>query len=324
VQCRQDQTEKFATLFDSRSKLVMNRFGLEKNNAGSHLLIPGRERDMEDEAVPEQVELGLHSVADQLREGREALSLSVEDVAAKTRIPLRHLLAIEASRYGDLPGKTYAIGFAKSYARAVNLDETKIAQALRGELGDHGSPYAQGEDAYEPVSASRLPSRAMALTAAGIAVILMIAYAVWRSSLIGGTASETPIAATAEDAVQTASTAPAKNGAAPAAGSVAADAPIVITASSEVWMGFNDPAANGRLVFERTFKSGESYTVPAEARGWTMRTSRPQAIQITVAGKAMPQMGKDDLLVKDIPLNAVELVKKASEVAAAPAPAVTN
>lgn len=278
---------------------------------------------MDEEAVPQQAELGLHSVADQLREGREALGLSVEDVAAKTRIPLRHLLAIEASRYSDLPGKTYALGFTKSYARAVDIDETKIAHALREELGDHRSHYAHGEDAYEPVSASRLPSRAMALTAAGIAVLLMIAYAIWRQTLIGDTASETPIAATPETA--TPASAPAKAGTAGApTTNVAADAPIVITASSEVWMGFNDPAANGRLVFERTFKAGETYTVPAEARGWTMRTSRPQAIQITVAGKTMPQMGKPDLLVKDIPLNAAELVKKAREVTAATTNPITS
>ncbi len=276
---------------------------------------------MEDEGAAEQPELGLHSVADQLREARLAMKLSVEDVAAKTRIPLRHIIAIDESRYDDLPGKTYAMGFSKSYARAVNLDEAKIGHDLRAELGNHSASYGAGEDAYEPISSARFPTRALALTTAAIALILIVSYAIWRSSLMGDTASETPIAASA-DAPSASATA---NPATPAAGTatVAADAPILIKASSEVWMGFNDPAANGRLVFERTFKAGETYSVPAEARGWTMRTSRPQAIEITVGGKVMPQMGKPDLLVKDIPLNSAALVAKAAEISSAAAGAQT-
>ncbi len=273
---------------------------------------------MENEGAARQPELGLHSVADQLREARLALNLSIEDVAAKTRIPLRHLIAIDESRYDDLPGKTYAMGFSKSYARAVNLDEAKIGHELRAELGDHGSSYGSGEAAYEPISSARFPTRALALTTAAIALILIVSYAIWRSSLMGDTTSETPITASVEAQADTSTAASAS---APAGNAVnttiAADAPILIKASSEVWMGFNDPAANGRLVFERTFKAGETYSVPAEARGWTMRTSRPQAIEITVGGKVMPQMGKADLLVKDIPLSAAALVAKAAEVSAA-------
>jgi cytoskeleton protein RodZ len=270
---------------------------------------------MEDEMVPQQAELGLRSVADDLRDAREAASLSIEDVADKTRIPLRHLLAIEQSRYDALPGKTYAIGFTKSYARAVGLSEPEIAARLRIELGDH-SGHSSSVDEYEPASSARLPSRTLAITAAIIAAILMISYAVWRSNVLGESASETPIADTGPEetgadradagSADGAKLAPSAQGAGTA---VASDAPVVITASSEVWMGFNDPAANGRLVFERTFKAGEAYTVPAEARGWTMRTSRAQAITITVAGKAVPSFGKPDVLVKDVPLDPVALAK---------------
>ena len=273
---------------------------------------------MDEDGTPQQPELGLHSVADKLREARETQNLSVEDIAAKTRIPLRHLIAIEESRYDALPGKTYAMGFAKSYARAVNLDEVKIGQELRTELGDRGAQYGAGEDAYEPVSSARIPTRALALTTAAIALMLIVGYVVWRSSVVGDSASETPIAASPDsiDDTDTASVAEPSAAATPASAAVAPDAPIVIKASSEVWMGFNDPAANGRLVFERTFKAGETYAVPAEARAWTMRTSRPQAIEISVGGKVMPQMGKPDLLVKDIPLNAAALVAKAATMSA--------
>ena len=46
--------------------------------------------------------------------------------------PLRHLQAIEDGDYGAMPTPTYAVGFAKAYARAVGEDEVEIAREVRG------------------------------------------------------------------------------------------------------------------------------------------------------------------------------------------------
>lgn len=266
---------------------------------------------MDNEEAHGQPELKLLSVADKLRQAREAAGLSIDDVAAKTRIPLRHLQAMEESRYDQLPGKTYASGFAKAYARTVDLSETEIARELRQELGEHDPQHHDRTD-YEPVSQSRLPSRALALTALAIGLVLAGGYAFWRSTLVGETTSEIPIAAE-EASAAGAADGDAAGGAAAAssAPAVPANAPIVLTAVADVWVGFNDPGANGRQVFDRTFKSGETYTVPAEAQKWTLRTSRPQALQISVGGKPVPQLGPADLLVKDVPLEPTALVRRA-------------
>ena len=48
-------------------------------------------------------------------------------MAARTRVPLRHLEAIEQGAYEALPSQTYAVGFARAYARAVGLDEVATA-----------------------------------------------------------------------------------------------------------------------------------------------------------------------------------------------------
>src|SRR3546814_18877825 len=58
------------------------------------------------------------SAGDRLREAREKQKLSIADIAQRTRVPIRHLEAIEQGNYGELPSPTYAIGFAKAYARA--------------------------------------------------------------------------------------------------------------------------------------------------------------------------------------------------------------
>ena len=58
------------------------------------------------------------TVGQRLREAREAKGLSVEDIAAQTRIPTRHLSSLETSDWDKLPAATYSIGFAKNYAGA--------------------------------------------------------------------------------------------------------------------------------------------------------------------------------------------------------------
>ena len=86
----------------------------------------------------DEVETGQNAVpapteraGDILRTAREAQGLSVADIATRTRVPLRHLEAIEASDYSVLPSSTYAVGFARAYARAVGVEEVPIAQMVR-------------------------------------------------------------------------------------------------------------------------------------------------------------------------------------------------
>ena len=73
-----------------------------------------------------------------LREAREAKGLSVEDIAAQTRIPTRHLSSIETGDWDKLPAATYSVGFAKNYATAVGLDRNEIGEQLRNEMGVSG------------------------------------------------------------------------------------------------------------------------------------------------------------------------------------------
>ena len=84
------------------------------------------------------------SVGERLKAAREKKKLSLEDIADQTRIPLRHLQNLEAGDWSNLPAPTYTIGFAKSYASAVDLDRTEIGEDLRAEMGgqrfETGSP----------------------------------------------------------------------------------------------------------------------------------------------------------------------------------------
>ena len=60
------------------------------------------------------------------------------DVAAKTRIPQRHLEAIERDDFNALPSTTYSVGFARAFARTVGADEVAVAALVRSQLEQGG------------------------------------------------------------------------------------------------------------------------------------------------------------------------------------------
>lgn len=247
-------------------------------------------------------------IGDRLREAREQRGLSLKDVAKETRIPIRHLESLENSDFAALPGKTYAIGFAKAYARIVDGDETEASEAVRHEYEYVDSGERTQYQAFEPADPSRVPSRFLAWTAAIVALLLFGAYLIWRPFSDGG---GDPYASTA-----TSDAAPGISGsdAAPAddvpTGAIPADAPVVLTASDLVWFRIDD--VEGNRLHEQELAAGDSYTVPREPAGLRLRTARPQALGITVGSRKIATLGPPDTLVSNVPLEPRALVDRAS------------
>ena len=115
----------------------------------------------------ELVEPEMPTVGERLRVAREEKGLSLEDIAAQTRIPQRHLESIEVAQWDKLPAPTYTTGFAKSYATAVGLDRTEIGEQLRAEMGGSRSPNTAAE-VFEPADPARtMPKSLVFATIAG-------------------------------------------------------------------------------------------------------------------------------------------------------------
>lgn len=70
------------------------------------------------------------AAGEQLREARELKGLTVEDVAARLKVPARYIRALEEGDVAALPEPTFVRGYVKAYARALGLD----ADALLGQL----------------------------------------------------------------------------------------------------------------------------------------------------------------------------------------------
>ncbi|MBU7589876.1 MAG: helix-turn-helix domain-containing protein [Sphingopyxis terrae] len=267
----------------------------------------------DEDVAPQQGELAITRTGDRLRLAREAAGLSLADIATRTRVTQRHLQAIEDSEFSELPGRTYVTGFARAYARALDLPEAEIAAELRRELDEDEYGARPLYEAYEPTDPARLPTARLTWTLVIVALLLVSAYGVWR--FLSVEPDEALIAAQNADA--DASEAPAA--ATPAAGTpkaaapnaaIPANAPVVLTGLSEVWIGFDDAA--GKTENWRTLDAGETYEVPAAyIEQFTLRTSRPQALKITVGGRDVGATGPADTLVKGISLKPADLVARA-------------
>jgi cytoskeletal protein RodZ len=71
------------------------------------------------------------SFGENLRRAREARNMTLQEIAASTKISTRALQALEDERFELLPGGIFNKGFVRSYARAVGLDEEKaVAEYL--------------------------------------------------------------------------------------------------------------------------------------------------------------------------------------------------
>jgi cytoskeletal protein RodZ len=98
-----------------------------------------------------------------LRGKREERGISLEDAARQTRIRKSYLSSMEENRFDELPGKAYATGFLKVYARFLGLDavpllkrldelagESSTVAPIRSPLAGHsvGSAHRSGQDAW--------------------------------------------------------------------------------------------------------------------------------------------------------------------------------
>ena len=69
-----------------------------------------------------------------LKSEREKRKISLSQIAAETRISLRHLESLEEGRFADLPGGIYARAFLKAYCEILKLDSQDIMQRYEAEV----------------------------------------------------------------------------------------------------------------------------------------------------------------------------------------------
>lgn len=250
-------------------------------------------------------------VGARLRAAREAQGLTPEALSKATRISVRHIQAIESEDWAGLPpGRPYALGFARSYARAVGLEPEMIAQDVRRalETGTTREPM-RTVDQFDLSDPAKTPTRRLVWLSTLAAVLLVVGgLSFWQRyyAPAGELPALAPPAAPARPATQPA--------AAPAA--VPANAPVVFTAlEDQVWVKFYDGA--GKQLMQKQMARGETYTVPTEAQDPKVWTGRPDALTVTVGGKSLGRLAEKQMTMKDVAVNGAALLARP------PAPALS-
>jgi len=256
----------------------------------------------------ELVETDVPSVGERLRAAREEKGLSLEDIASQTRIPRRHLEAIEAADWDRLPAPTYTIGFARSYASSVGLDRAEIADQLRAEMGGSRPVSSTAPEVFEPADPARTMPKTLVFGAiAAVLVIILVMTWLNKRSL---EQSEEPVA-------NEQSAAPAAQPAAPPPAATAGQ-PVVLTAVDAVWLQVSEKG--GPTLFAGTLQPGQTYAVPATATAPVLKTGKPESLRITAGTTVVPPIGPPATTVTDVSLLSADLLKAGQGAAPASAP----
>ncbi len=119
----------------------------------------------------------LETVGQDLRAARIRRGDDLAAVSRALKIRKDHLDALEGDRLDDLPGKTYAIGFVRSYARHLGLDANALVERFKAEISGRGDDQALQAATLHDDDARRLPQGWRIL--AGVIAIALI-WGVWH------------------------------------------------------------------------------------------------------------------------------------------------
>ena len=261
------------------------------------------------------------SAGEHLRAERGRQGLSLEHLSAETRIPQRHLEALEAGNYASMPGRTYAIGFARSYAKALGLDQREIVELVRADMGASGPSERYAKiDTLEPGDPARVPSRGLVFfSIAAIALLLAGGFMFYRTYFAPGSGPGSIL--TAEQEANAAAQKEAREEVtAGSEGAIDPTGEVVFTSlEDDTWVKFYD--GNGNQLMQKQMAAGETYTIPADVENPQIWTGRPHAFTITVGGKDVPKLTEEDRIMKDVPVSAEALLSRTAAPPSASTPA---
>lgn len=247
----------------------------------------------------EEASLFPKTAGERLREARESQGLSLAEVAARTRVPLRHLEAIEQSNYSGLPSHTYSVGFAKAYARAIGMDEVAIARDVRGQADAVQRPPEY--QPYELQDLKRQPPKGLAMGVTIVAVLVLIAAGLYfGTTLFRGDGETTAAAPAAEIMPEPVAPEPVPT---PLAGGQ-----VTLTATDVVWLRVYD--ADGKSLYEAEMQPGDRFDVPPDANRPMINVGRPDKLQVSVNGSNVPPLGDGARAIKDVEISAQALLAR--------------
>ncbi len=130
---------------------------------------------------------------DELRWERERRKVSIETICEVTKVSSRHVLALEAGEYAQLPGGVFRKGIVRSYLKVLGLDEVPWIERFEASLRESGAAASDDEDWVEVAenerknrgrmdNGTRLRWMGVAMM---VATLVALGWGVWKFVLHG-------------------------------------------------------------------------------------------------------------------------------------------
>ncbi len=137
---------------------------------------PGRRR-IHLREISGDSEAPLETVGQDLRAARLRRGDDLATVSRALKIRKDHLEAVEEDNFAGLPGKTYAIGFVRTYAGYLGLDVAKTVERYKQEISGRQDEHLPTDPSLHAEESRRLPY-GWRIVAAIVGLALM--YGVWH------------------------------------------------------------------------------------------------------------------------------------------------
>lgn len=125
------------------------------------------------------------SIGQQLQKARRERGVELSDAERATKIRVKFLEAMEADRWGDLPGPPYNRGFLASYAGFLGLDENALVEQYKATAEPPEHAEAVPSTVIRRGSVTRPRSaRPRALAIGGLVVVILLGVVIGVS--LGG------------------------------------------------------------------------------------------------------------------------------------------
>lgn len=277
--------------------------------------------DSEDETMHEHTDAAPVTAGAKLRAARERKGLTLEQVASETRISRRHLEHLEAGDLSMMPGRTYVVGFARTYAKTVGLNQEEIVGLVREELDETEANERydqQSRGGFEPGDPSRAPGgRLLYFSLFAVAILLVGIFFAARALFMPAAEIPSLVEQQRQEEAELAAARQADQQTARqeqvAPEDQQPDGPVVFTAEGEAWVRFYD--GDGRVLQEGTLREGDSFTVPADANNPQIITGRPDRLAITIGGRPVRKLSTEVETLTDVPISADALLARSGGVA---------
>ena len=232
-----------------------------------------------------------------LRKARERAGFSLPDLAARTRIPLHSLRAIEENDFAKVPPGIFVRSFIRSYAREVGVDPATAVAEYRAMTDPVDEPAQEPED--KPAIddrmdlASYLPDFAESRPGWGYALIVA-ALVIGVISMNRDTAPDRPAdVRLADEPAAAISRSEVSSDAVQAVGTAGSELRIELRAAGPCWVR---AVADGQQAVARLLLPGDTETLIAQ-RDVVLRVGDPAALTYSVNGRAGQPLGAANVAV---------------------------